>query len=1093
MKKATKFDLRTLLVLILSVTLCFTAVFAACSGNDDSSSSSSSSSTEEDTYPTDTQLLKNGDFEYSTFTKEGTDFPVSSSISWTIGSDSIGSSSALSSSGKYPSGIIDTADDAYDALLEDSVKANKNVPAENPRTPEYYKLVNTDDMYSMDQFNNGTENEDKLPMSGTKILMLHNHTTVDGEGTARKFTSSSVTLARNEYAELSVWIKTVDLSSQIYGAVGGKDYGAYISVQSTISSSAAPLILKNIDTKGAWAKYTVYLSSSDFSTSSFKLVLGLGFGSATVTDEFVQGYAFFDNAVFKTISKTDYDEAIVALDADKNLNLYDDYTGDVYTEKAKSEFVKTQYGVDYKVNGIKNEGSDVITPYEGDYDEDTAKNYYTEVKYALSHTRDSNLDDTYVTNIFAGTPDKNVGNTATAATGTMSAAYSAAGLTEAADQLPGAADDAKALYFVFDKVSSYSYTTGKLTLESGKYLKLSFWVKAEVENMYKNALTVTLKDLGNASDPEEGSNIVETVLLDNKNTNDYENENYNGWLQYVIFLSNTIDEDGDKTTRAFEIEFSFGISADDYTDDWDLTKGFAIIGNFEGYYMSASDYSIADTSSYTYAKKVALSADLANGAPSTETDDSYKFNYPETDKLNLAVNGTTNSINGYQFVKAGSNAVGGSEENVYGSNASDVNGGLISSKYYPTTGDDKPYLAIHDLNPFNDNKDLLSMYISAATTTPVSYGFIGSSATFAANSTTYVSVSVYATEGAKAYFYLTSDDALDGFGIISLTAKKYTVDDEKLTYTYTDDYAVNKSFVQTLEGTAGTAKWYTLSFLVTTGNESISYRPEFWLGSRDGSGSTGTVYFDNYVTTTVSLKEKQTELKNMGASENDIVKYTRIPSVVKYNEVISDTDSSESTSESSDVKKTFIKYEETNVYVRYDATDLSVLSYDFSTIDVEHEIDKTTVSVDDDEDSSSSDEDSVSDGTDFNWALQLTSIIIAAVLIILLVIVLVKMLLDKKPRKTRTEQYYNRNSREEAGEKALRKQALDAAKADESAEEDVEEYDYDNPEINNNDLINAPQDETAEDTVSEETEPADDTAAGEGSDESTDTDDGSAE
>lgn len=1078
MKKATKFDLRTLLVLILSVTLCFTAVFAACSGNDDSSSSSSSSSTEEATYPTDTQLLKNGDFEYSTFTKKDTDFPVSSSISWTIGSDSVGSSSApSSSSNKYPSGIIDTDDEAYDAI-----KDSKNLPEVNPRTPEYYKLVNSAEMYSMDKFNNDTENEDKLPMSGTKVLMLHNHTTTDGEGTARKFTSSSVTLARNEYAELSVWIKTVDLTSQILGA----DYGAYIAVQSTISSSAAPLVLKNINTDGNWAKYTVYLSSSDFSTSSFKLVLGLGFGSATITDEFVQGYAFFDNAVFKTISKTDYDAAVDALDADKNLNLYEIKPGEtVYTEKAKSEFVKSQKGTTYTANGTD--------PYEGDYNETTAKTLYTEVKYGLSHTRDSKLGSDVVDKMTNGSFVKNEGNDAEAATiGTMSEAYTAARLTNDDDKLPGA-DSAKALYLVFDQVSSYSYTTEKLALESGEYLKLSFWVKAEVENaMYKNALTVTLKDLGKKDANEEGSDVVETVLLDNKNTNDYENENYNGWLQYVLFVSNTIDEDSTTpAAREFEIEFTFGTSAEDYTNDWDLTKGFAIVGNFEGYYMSASDYSIADTSSYTYSKKVALSADLKNGVSSDESDDSYNYNYPETDKLNLAISGTTNSVNGYQFVKAGSNAVGGNSANVYGSNATDVNGGLISSKHNTNFKD-------LGLTPFNNNKELLSMYIGAKTE-PVSYGFIGSSATFAANSTTYVSVSVYATNGAKAYFYLTSPDALDGFRVLSLTAIDYAIDDETLTFTYKKDaddkyiYKVNEKFEQSLEGTAGDAKWYTLSFLVTTGNESISYRPEFWLGSRDGSGSIGTVYFDNYVTTTVSLNEKKAELKNMGASETDVKKYTRVPSVIKYNEVISDEDSSESASENSDVKKYFEKYSETDVYARYEATDLTVLSYDFSTIDVEHEIDRTTVSVDDDEDSSSSEDSSVSDGTDFNWALQLTSIIIAAVLIILLVVVLVKMLLDRKPRKTRTEQYYDRSSREEAGEKALKKQAQIAAKADENAEEDVEEYDYDNPEINNNDLLNAPQDETAEDGTLEETETAEDADAGEGSDEPTDPGDGSAE
>lgn len=1076
MKKATKFDLRTLLVLILSVTLCFTAVFAACSGNDDSSSSSSSSSTEEATYPTDTQLLKNGDFEYSTFTKKDTDFPVSSSISWTIGSDSIGSSSAPSSSSKYPSGIIDTDDEVYDAIKE-----SKNLPEVNPRTPEYYKLVNSAEMYSMDKFNNDTENEDKLPMSGTKILMLHNHTATDGEGTARKFTSSSVTLARNEYAELSVWIKTVDLSSQILGA----KYGAYIAVQSTISSSAAPLVLKNINTNGNWAKYTVYLSSSDFSTSSFKLVLGLGFGSAIITDEFVQGYAFFDNAVFKTISKAVYDEAVNAL-ADNNLNLYEfSSTKKVYTEKDKSEFVKTQDGITYTANGTE--------PYEGDYTETTAKALYTEVKYGLSHTRENKLDSTVYGAIFGGSFDKNQGNDATAAkVTTMSDVYTA-GLINDNDKLPGANDSAQTLCFVFNQVSSYSYTTIKLALESGEYLKLSFWVKAEVENaMYKNALTVTLKDLGKKDANEKGSDVVETVLLDNKNTVDYENENYNGWLQYVLFVSNTIDEDSaTSNAREFEIDFTFGTSADDYTNDWDLTKGFAIIGNFEGYYMNANDYSIADTSSYTYAKKVALSADLKNGVSSDETNDSYNYNYPETDKLNLAKNGTTNSVNGYQFVKAGSNAVGGNNANVYGSNAADVNGGLISSKHNAN------FKAL-ELNPFNNNEELLSMYISAITG-PVSYGFIGSSATFAANSTTYVSVSVYATDGAKAYFYLTSPDALDGFRILSLTAIDYTFDNEDLTFTYkkgTDGnyiYTVNQKFEQSLEGTKGAAKWYTLSFLVTTGNESISYRPEFWLGSRDGSGSIGAVYFDNYVTTTVSLNEKKAELKNMGATENDVVKYTRIPSVVKYNEVISDEDSSESASENSDVKRTFIEYSETDVYTRYAATDLTVLGYDFSTIDVEHEIDRTTVSVDDDDDSSSSEDSSVSDGTDFNWALQLTSIIIAAVLIILLVVVLVKMLLDKKPRKTRTEKYYNRNSREEAGEKALKKQAQIAAKADKDVEEDVEEYDYDNPDINNNDLLNAPQDETAEDGTSEETETADDTDAGEGSDEPTDSGDGSAE
>ena len=117
MKKATKFDFKTLLVLLLSFTLCFATVFAACSNQNDSSSSSSSSSSEETNYPSDNQLLKNGDFEYTTFTKKDTDFPVyGSSTNWTRGYDSIGSSQAVSNSSKYSDGIIDTADDAYNAI-----------------------------------------------------------------------------------------------------------------------------------------------------------------------------------------------------------------------------------------------------------------------------------------------------------------------------------------------------------------------------------------------------------------------------------------------------------------------------------------------------------------------------------------------------------------------------------------------------------------------------------------------------------------------------------------------------------------------------------------------------------------------------------------------------------------------------------------------------------------------------------------------------------------------------------------------------------------------------------------------------------------
>ena len=794
MKKATKFDFKTLLVLLLSFTLCFATVFAACSNQNDSSSSSSSSSSEETNYPSDNQLLKNGDFEYTTFTKKDTDFPVyGSSTNWTRGYDSIGSSQAVSNSSKYSDGIIDTADDAYNAI-----KANKYLP-ENPRTPEYLGLVD-DELYNIADYENGDgkSNEDKLLTSGTKILMIHNKTSEEGQGTARKFTSSSFTLARNQFAKLSVWVKTVDLKSNVFGAT----YGAYIAIENTISSTAAPLVLKNIDTKGNWAKYTVYLSSSDFSTSAYRMVLGLGFGSAKVVSEYVEGYAFFDNAHMEIIDKTAYETAMggVATENNVNLNELDGVTYKTLTKK----IVKDQKAQEYIANENKN---------------------YTEVKYALSHTRESLKD--YSDILTGATAEKNkserAGDADNAGVVALKDAYSALGFDDKA-KLPDADENQNAVFFNFNtSATGYSLTSKKvITVPKKSYLKLSFWMKAEVKSaLYSNALTVNVRDLGKTGANETGSNVVSTALVSNDSTKDYENDNYNGWKQYVLFVSNTVGE----VDRDFELEFVFGTmdAIDKDEDIRKLTKGYAIVTDLEGYELSADDYSIADTSSYTYAKKVSLSADLPNGATEDEDEnESFSFTYSESEKAGMYANGTAESVNGYQFVKAGSNAVGGENDNVYGYNSEEVAGGIINSKY------NAGFKVIADL--LQTDKTVQAMYLGAKADA-VAYGFIGKSATLSANTTTYISVKVYATNGAIANFYLANPNALDRFNILSLNPVD-RIDSEK-------DKNLKKEYVQTYTGTDGA--WYTLAYLVSTGNEAVTYRPEFWLGTRDNSASNGTV------------------------------------------------------------------------------------------------------------------------------------------------------------------------------------------------------------------------------------------------------------
>jgi len=1099
MKKANKFDLKSLLVILLSVTLCFSTVLAACNNNNDSSSSSSSSSTEETKYPTDTQLLKNGDFEYTTFTKKDTDFPVSgSSTGWTIGSDSIGSSSAPA--GKASSGIIDTDDTRYKLLV-----SKEKAPEDNPHTPEYYGLINKEELYTLEKFNGGEgeDNEDKLLTSGTKILMLHNLTNNENEGTARKFTSTSVTLARNEYAELSVWIKTLDLKSDLEGKVAGKDFGAYIAVQSTVSSSAAPLILKNIDTErkdengnhtgeSNWVKYTVYLSSSDFSTSSFRLVLGLGFGSNEITTEYVEGYAFFDNAHFKTISKTEYETAVSASDIAASVNLYKDGENNTY-ENNGEKFVYTQERAEsdpYKANGEKK-----------DYDENTVKDYYTEVKYALSHTRANKL---YFGDTYYPDDDKLVGSFEKVdesypaidnyvwSLGTLYSSNSFKDL----EKLPAVKGDldesrSKAIVFNFDTTAtSYKYTTDTFTLGYEEYLKLSFWVKAEVaDDRYTNALTATLIDLGKKTGNEEEDNWVKTTVIANENTNDYENDNYNGWRQYVIFVSNTIGTTNDeKVARQFKLEFTFGTTEED-KKSWDLTKGFAVIADFEGYMLTADDYAIADTSSYAYAKKVSLSADLPNGASDedNDTNDSYTFSYSESEKVAMETTGKVSYVNGYQFVKANTVPVGGTGT-AYGYNSDSVNGGLINSKYYEADDSSDPIKKIlSDLAAFNSNKYVQPMYIKAVSSGCEPYGFIGSSATLSANTTYYISFSVYATKGAIANFYLASTDALTRYKVLDIAPKKWTLNEEKTTIDFSNEAKFEEQLGMTFTGPDSTeVKWYTVGMLITTGNESMTYRPEFWLGTRDGKSVTlnDAVYFDNFTVTTVDKDLKLAELTNKGFTDvpGSEQKYTRPNTVILYNNIIdeeTDEDSSSSSgSKKLDVERKFSEdYEETVVYKHLKNADGSaeIVYADFSTIDVEHEHDVTVNDgSSDSSSSSSSSSETVNDGSSFNWALQLTSIIIAAVLIILLVVILVKNLVEKnKSKKSKSVEFYSRDSRRIAGEKAIAKKlsAKDEADSDDESDEDdeeVEEYDYDNPEINNNDKLQSNNNE-------EETEQSDKT------------------
>ncbi len=147
----------------------------------------------------------------------------------------------------------------------------------------------------------------------TSVLMIHNQRTADDgvRGTAQYYTSSTtVTLSAGTAAEISLWVRT-DALYHYKDTELTQRGGAYIGVTNTVGGSTLDQMqIYNINTDGQWRQYHLYVRASTFATSTFRIVLGLGQGSSDDKYYAVDGYAFFDDVDCKLISQTDYDKAI---------------------------------------------------------------------------------------------------------------------------------------------------------------------------------------------------------------------------------------------------------------------------------------------------------------------------------------------------------------------------------------------------------------------------------------------------------------------------------------------------------------------------------------------------------------------------------------------------------------------------------------------------------------------------------------------------------------------------------------------------------------------------------------------------------------
>ncbi len=672
--KKSKFLALLLSVMMLSS---MGAAFAACSDDTDSSSSSSSSSSTSGSATddrVDNGTIKNSHFDFTTLSET---VKIGTSVTgWTRAVNSTNAGSALTSTAA--SGVISTEEYDWKKLTErkaddDTIKGLIKDPGSNATDAQkesaakesirnylavrdtyntadqlyfydawedVFTKLDIDDMFEEvkeDSYVSFNIDADDLPEEGMtnpgrapkqaetydngdkreheddhQVLMIHNK---HNNGTAQKYTSSStVTVAANTAAEISVWVKTVNLKSvsSSSGSSAGAEQdavgkGAYINVTQTVGGKTLDTFeVKNIQTPKAeedtenngWEKYTFYLKGSSFTDSKFTLVLGLGQGGGTDRLGYVNGYAFFDNIQYKELTADEYETATANVDeiylssekvdkvvdtSDKSysgdnnfaMNFYDTATleGTGWQDASGNQNASSSAEITDNTDGAK-------TNEELKNDADVMKHFATREEIGavagndyLSTVYDKFLKDTDKDNDFL---NNNSQKEILMMLSSMGAAYTW--------------EDA------------YTFSMPK----DVNYMAISFFVKTS-DFGEGTGLSVTLTNDRNDKSTTAFSALntanLEGVTIGG--VDDY----YDGWQRCYFFIEKSEDiqaaEQEENNGTTFSLKLNYGVtSVSISTPKTSFVPGFAALTNFETLNMNKFEYDCSQAS--TYALKYTL-------------------------------------------------------------------------------------------------------------------------------------------------------------------------------------------------------------------------------------------------------------------------------------------------------------------------------------------------------------------------------------------------------------------------------------------------------------------------------------------------------
>lgn len=810
-----KWKKRTVTGLALALSAVFTlGIFTACANETETEEDEDTAAAK-----TDTQLIKNGDFEfYGEMTKELEDkrafLNTPNSWSLTAGSPSSDTQSGLINAdeeefkqiAKSSFSLISSEDTSatnaiayavanwdkasvYDRLefydkYSDEIDDLDSSSDAAKLFAEYNYSIDFEDVEKLDEELGGKialhDDENQREAGDTGVLMIHNQRTSDNvRGTGQYYTSSTtVTLDAGTAAKVSVWVKTSNLyhyyadnSTEVT-----KNAGAYIGVTHTVGGTTLDQMqIKNINTRNVtanngWEQFTVYIRANTFATSTFKIVLGLGQGSTTDRYEQVDGYAFFDDLECTIIPGSEYESVTSSFDGNNSC--------DLDSKKADKLFDATQ-------NSARIFALDL---YAGDNDGPLNLSAMDDGSFAL--TQEVSGSNTYTSaSISSSLSDNRSDSVRGSVTKLTNYAQLEAETTNGylrsvfendfKDKFPFASDS-DVVMLLSSNGAAYTATLPEITLEADSRMLVSFFVKTSEIISGRSGATITLVDGENKTQISAfDSTTLDTVDIDNNNTEDFNVKDiYKGWAQCFFFVTNDND-----SAMTFHLELSFGPTTIVGTSKSAYGQGYAAFTNFQTRSLTKKLAGYASTGDR--AKNVSLTGVVT---------DSTMF-----DTASATTNIEDGLANPSRFagVSGGSrNIVSGGGDNV---KPATVYAGLLNSEYasdYQTMSE--PWVSALDAisaagatdwwsGIFGANDGRVArqplVILNTGAEATASYGYIyRNGETVSANSYQRISMRVKAAAGTTAYLYLTdTSDVKEGFD------NRLSPNVPKVTYWYDDE------------------------------------------------------------------------------------------------------------------------------------------------------------------------------------------------------------------------------------------------------------------------------------------------------------------